>query len=201
MDTLSTRVTFGLPPAWYRWDPEDPMGMTSREVDNRIAQRPALAAIRQTLLRVLTGFWDDAAAQQAVAAAALVEPAPDTALVASLVVVEAERDHLGDEDGEVASLLGLLGRNSPFDIRPRTVEAVDLPAGRAVRLARLARTDGAGPGEMEVVVEMVQHWLPVPGAGTIVVLAGSSPCLHAAEELAQTFDAIAGSVAFRTREP
>ena len=65
-----------------------------------------------------------------------------------------------------------------------------------VRLCRLARTDGAEPGETEVVVEMVQHWLPVPGDGTMVVLAGSSPCLHAADELGRAFNAIAQSVEF-----
>ena len=75
---------------------------------------------------------------------------------------------------------------------------MDLPAGRAVRLARLARTDGAEPGESEVAVEMVQHWLPVPGETTMIVLAGSTPCLHVAEELAEAFDTIARSVGFRT---
>ena len=131
------------------------------------------------------------------AAAALVEPAPDAALVASLVIVEAERDHPGDEEAEIAALVDLLQPDSPFDIRPRTVEAVDLPAGRAVRLCRLARTDGAEPGETEVAVEMVQHWLPVAGEGAMIVLAGSTPCLHVADELATAFDTIARSMAFR----
>jgi hypothetical protein len=94
----------------------------------------------------------------------------------------------------VDHLLALLAAESPFDIRPRTVEPVELPAGRAVRLRRLARTGGAGPGEAEVAVEMVQHWLPVPGGDTIVVLAASTPCLHVADELADAFDAIARSV-------
>jgi hypothetical protein len=198
VDGVTTGLTFDVPDGWYRWDPADPVGGASKELDARIQERPALAPVRQTLLRLLIDFWDDAADQQAVAAAALVEPAPDAALVASVVVVEAERDHPGDEEAEIAALLSLLRADSPFDIRPRTVDTVDLPVGRAVRLGRLARTDGADPGETEVVVEMVQHWLPVPGEATMVVLAGSSPCLHAADELALAFDSIARSVAFQT---
>jgi len=194
---VSTGLTFDVPEAWYRWDPDDTVTASSKELDRRIEERPALATARQTLLRLLIDFWDDAADQNAVAAAALVEPAPDAALVASLVVVEAEREHPGDDDAEIASLEGLLQGPSPYDIRPRTLEVVTLPAGRAVRLRRLSRTDGAEPGGSEVAVEMVQHWLPVPGEGTIVILAGSTPCLHVADELGEAFDAIARSVGFR----
>jgi hypothetical protein len=198
VDGLATGLTFAVPESWYRWDPDDPVAAASRDIDARIAGWPELAPVRQMLLRLLIDIWDDAADQEAVAAAALVEPAPDAALVASLVVVEARRDHPDDEDAEIAALLDLLRGDSPFDIRPRTVDSVDLPAGRAVRLVRLARTDGAEPGETEVAVEMVQHWLPVPGEGTMVVLAGSTPCLHVADELGEAFDTIARSVEFPT---
>jgi hypothetical protein len=194
VDGVTSGLRFAVPDSWYRWDPDDAVTGSSREVDERIEQRLALAPVRQELLCLLTGFWDDAADQQAVAAAALVEPAPDAALVASLVVVEAERNHPGDVEAEIDHLLGLLGAESPFDIRPRTVEPVELPAGRAVRLRRLVRTDVAGPDEGDVAVEMVQHWLPVPGGETMVVLAASTPCLHVAAELADAFDAIASSV-------
>jgi hypothetical protein len=48
-----------------------------------------------------------------------------------------------------------------------------------------------------VAVEMIQHWVPVPGRDTMVILAGSTPCLHVADELADAFDGIARSMAFR----
>jgi hypothetical protein len=160
VDGVTTGLTFDVPTLWYRWDPDDAVFAASKDLDARIEKRPALAPVRQTLLRLLIDFWADAANQQAVAAAALVEPAPDAALVGSVVVVEAERDHPGDEEAEIAALLDLLRADGPFDIRPRTVETVDLPAGRAVRLGRLARTDGADPGETEVVVEMVSTGFP-----------------------------------------
>lgn len=191
---MTLGLTFDVPDAWYRWDPDDPVSTASNELDARIEARPALAPVRQALLRLMLEFWDDAADQEAVAAAALVEPAPDAALVATLVVVEAQRDYPDDEEAEISSLLDLLRGDSPFDIGPRTVEIVDLPVGRSVRLSRLARTDGAEAGETEVAVGMVQHWVPIPGQGTMIVLAGSTPCLHAADELASAFDSIARSV-------
>ena len=189
-------VRFELPPPWFWWDPNDPEGSTARDLDARIVERPELAPARDTMLRVLLGFWDDATDQGAVAAGGLVEPA-DAALVATYVVAAAERMHPEDHHAEIAAVVELLGPASPFDIRPRTVDVVQLPAGRAVRLGRLARTDGAEQGESEVAVDMVQHWLPVAGEPTLLVLAGSTPCLHAADELEAAFDSIARSVEFK----
>lgn len=196
MDGVTAGVRFELPPAWFWWDPDDPEGSTVADLDVRIAKRPELAPARQTMLRVLLGYWADAADQGAIAAGGLVEPAPLAALLATFVVVPTERTHPDDDKAEIASIIELLSPASPFDVRPRTVDVVELPAGRAVRLARLARTDAADPGESEVAVGMVQHWLAVSGQPTLLVLAGSTPCLHAADELEAVFDAIARSVQF-----
>jgi hypothetical protein len=38
--------------------------------------------------------------------------------------------------------------------------------------------------------------VPVPGRRTILVLVGSTPCLDVADELAETFDAIAATLNF-----
>src|SRR2546423_476834 len=126
MDGVSTGIAFELPPAWHRWDPDDPVGASAADLDARIGERRGLAPVRQTVLRLLIGFWHDAAAQQAVAAAALVEPASDAAVVATLVVVEAGREHPGDDAAEIAALVNLLEGASPVDIRPRTIETVKL---------------------------------------------------------------------------
>src|SRR5207249_5581569 len=83
MDRVRRAFTFGTPEGWYVWDPGDPVGASAKALDARVKERPALASVRQTILRLLIDFWDDAAAQQAVAAAARVEPAADAALVAS----------------------------------------------------------------------------------------------------------------------
>jgi hypothetical protein len=198
VDRLSTSLKIEVPANWYHWDPQDAIGTAVRELDERIVIRPALEAARQTILALLLRYWRDATDQQAVAAAALVEPANEAALVASFVAVETERVFPNNDYAEIDRLVATLSPPSPFDIRPRTVEPVELPAGRAVRLVRLGRTDGAGPGESEVVVLMVQHWLPIPGEATMLVLEGSTPCLHAADELEAAFDRVARSLAFES---
>jgi len=187
-------VTFELPPRWYWWDPDDPEAATARDLDARIAQRPAVAPARHILLAVLLRLWDDAADEQAIAAGALAEPAPDGIVLATLVAMAAERTHPRDEDREIAAVLELLRTDSPFDVRPREVAVVDLPAGRAVRLKRVARTDTAGSGESEGVVGMVPRWVPLRDEEALLVLAGSTPCLVAADELETVFDSVARSV-------
>jgi hypothetical protein len=72
----------------------------------------------------------------------------------------------------------------------------DLPAGRAVRLRTLTRTDeGVGHGD-EVLVDLVQHWVPVPGHAAMVVLSGTTPCLDVADDLAAVFDRMAETLRF-----
>jgi hypothetical protein len=187
-----------VPESWYQWDPDDEAAFTARQVDERIARQPELRPARQALLDLLMECWRDAASQGAVAAAALWEPAPLAAVTATLLVMEAPRAAPGDDRGEIADLLDSLSGDSPFDVQPAELGTVDLPAGPAVRLRRLARTDAANSGEPDIIVDMVQHWIPVPGRTEIIVLAGSTPCLAVADDLARTFDAIAAMVALNS---
>jgi hypothetical protein len=191
---MSLAFHLRVPETWYRWDPDDEAASTTRQVDERVAGQPELRPARQTLMRLLMECWRDAGRQGAVAAAALWEPAPLAAVTATLLVLETERAAPGDDDGEIAGLLDSLSDESPFDIRPAELERIDLPAGRAVKVRRLARTDAATPDEPDIIVDMVQHWIPVPGGTEILVLAGSTPCLAVADDLARTFDAIAATV-------
>ena len=186
-----------LPPPWYRWDPNDEVGASARAVDAWLAERPEFGPARQALLRLLLDTWADAAQQGALAAGLLWEPAPGAALAARLFVLAAERRAPGDDPAEIAALLGALGAPSPHDLRPRECAPVDLPAGRAVRLRRTTRTGDAEPGDPEMAVEMVQHWIPVRGGTETVILAGETPCVAIADDLAEVFDAIAGSLELR----
>ena len=200
MDQLTWSFSVAVPDRWYVRD-EDPWGReasTARAVEDRIAGRPDLAPVEPVLRRLLMDSWQDAELQGALAAATLWEPSDDGsgATAATLVVVAAERTEPEDDDAEIAGLLDLLGANSETDLASRQATVVDLPAGQAIRLRQLTRTDGAQAGEAELVVDTVQHWVPVPGRRAILVLVGSTPCLDVAEELAATFDAIAGSLVF-----
>jgi hypothetical protein len=201
MDELTWNFTLAVPDRWYVRD-EDPWvreASTARTVKDRIAGRPDLAPVEAVLRRLLMDSWEDAELQGAVAAATFWEPSEDGsgATAATLVVVAAERVEPGDDAAEIAGLLDVLGADSETDLAPRGVSAVQLPAGRAVRLRRLTCTSGAGPGEAELTVDTVQHWVPVPGGPAILVLVGSTPCLEVADELCATFDAIAGTLVFK----
>ncbi|HVW33738.1 MAG TPA: hypothetical protein VHL53_14470 [Acidimicrobiia bacterium] len=186
-----------LPPQWYRWDRDDEVGSSARAVDAWLAEHPGFRPARQALLRLLLETWADATDQGALAAAVLWQPAPGAALAARLFVLVAERKVPGDETAEIDALLDALGTPSPHDLRFRECEPVDLPAGRAVRLRRLSRTGDADPGEPEMAVDMVQHWVPVPGGTETVILAGETPCVAVSDDLASVFDAIAGSLELR----
>jgi hypothetical protein len=191
---MSAAFHVWVPDTWYQWDPADEAASTARQVDERIARQPELQSARQTLIHLLMECWRDAARQGAVAAAALWEPAPLAAVTATLLVMVAERAAPGDDRKEIAGLLDSLSGDSPFDVRPADLELIDLPVGPAVRLHRLARTDVATLGEPDVIVDVVQHWVPVPGGTEILVLAGSTPCLAIADDLSRTFDTMAATL-------
>jgi hypothetical protein len=194
---MNVELDLALPPHWYRWDPENEVESSAREIDVHLAGHPEFGPARQALLRLLLDTWADAADQGALAAALLWQPAPGAALAARLFALAAERKVPSDEPAEIAALLDALGTPSPDDLAPRECGPVDLPAGRAVRLRRLTRTGDAQPGEPEMAVDMVQHWIPVPGGSETLVLAGETPCVAVADDLAEVFDAIAGSLVLR----
>jgi len=203
VDGLNWNFSLAVPDRWYvrdeaSWATE---ATTARAVQERLVRRPDLAPVGPVLCQLLMDSCRDAGLHGAVAAATLWEPSGhgSGATAATLVVVAAERAQPEDDAAEVARLLQVLREGSDSDLAPREVSAVQLPAGDAVRLRRLTCTDGAGPGEAELVIDTVQHWVPVPGGSAILVLVGSTPCLDVADELAETFDAIAETLAFDGR--
>ena len=200
MEQLTWSFSLAVPDRWYVRD-DDPRGSEAsiaRQVEDRLALRPDRAVAAPVLLQLLMDSWHDAEHQGAVAAATLWEPSDDGsgAAAATLIAVMAQRAEPDDDAAEITGLLELLGAASDFDLAPRSVCTVELRAGRAVRLRRLTRTEGAEPGEANLVVDTVQHWVPVPGGEAILVLVGSTPCLDVADELAAIFDAIAGTLEF-----
>jgi len=201
VDGLNPSFSLAVPERWYVRDADtrEWESSTASQMDERLACRPDLLAAASTLRRVVMDSWKDAESQGALAAATLWEPSDDgRGATAATLVVAAERARPDDGAAEIAGLVAALGEPSESDLAPRRVSAVELPVGPAVRLRRLTRTTGAGPGEGELVVDTVQHWVPVPGGRTIVVLAGSTPCLDVADELAEAFDAIAATLRFDT---
>ena len=94
--------------------------------------------------------------------------------------------------GSVEELLEGAAAATELDVRPRQAAAVELPAGPAVRVRCLRRS---GPDD-DLLVDVVEHWVPVPGQQDLLLLRGSTPCLDLGDELAAVFDRIAGTLGF-----
>ena len=189
MDGLSWDFALTVPPGWYLYDP-DPKGRldtTTRAVDRRIEAVPELAPARQALVDMLLGFWQDADGQGALAAALLWEPAPTAAVAANLTVLA-----FRDGPSTVEELLAGAAAATDLDVRPRESALIERAAGPAVRVRCLRRS---GPDD-DLLVDVVEHWVPVPGHREVLLLRGSTPCLDVADELADVFDRIAGTLGF-----
>lgn len=89
----------------------------------------------------------------------------------------------------IGQLTTELAADRPGDIGPRTVEAVPLPAGTAVRVRMLA-DGGADPAGRQVVSDVVQYWLPLPDRGVAVVAATSTAILTDGDQLAALLDTL-----------
>ncbi len=192
MDELTWDFALVVPSGWYVYDP-DPTSRresTSAAVDDRIRETRALAPARSTLVDLLLGFWADADDELALAAAVLWEPGDPAAVAANLTVVA--YSNAPELDALKAGAAGATGD----DVRPREVTTVDLPAGPGVRVRALRRSGPDDSGDAELLVDVVEHWVPVPRHSDVLLLRGSTPCIDLADEIADVFDQIAGTLEF-----
>jgi hypothetical protein len=189
MDGVSWDFGLTVPPGWYLYDPDPDtrLDSTLKAVDSRIEAVPEVAPARQALVDVVLGLWRDADDQGALAAAVLWEPAPRAAVAASLTVLA-----FSDGPGTIEALLAGASAATGLDVGPREAAPVELPAGAAVRVRCLRRS---GPDD-DLLVDVVEHWVPVPGHRDVLLLRGSTPCLDLGDELAAVFDRVAGTLGF-----
>ena len=194
MDELTWHVTLAFPPRWYAYDPDPTsrLDSTKAAVDDRIRETPALAPARLALMDMLLGFWAEADEQGALAAAVLWEPGDPAAVAANLTVVA--YSDAPELEALKAGAAGAPGK----DVRPRDVTTVDLLAGPAVRVRALRSSGQDGSRDAELLVDVVEHWVPVPGHSDVLLLRGSTPCLDVADVMADVFDQIAGTLEFRS---
>ena len=187
--------TIEIPDGWYLRDPD----LSNRQqgieafADELIAAAPELAGQRAEMVDRYLTFASDADAKSAVIAAMLWEPADEVPIAADLRIHEAERDFSDDLDKELAHLEETLSQADHDDLGPRVVQIVDLPAGRAVRLRLLTQTD-PDPDGSTIALDVVQHWVPVPGFPDTVLISATTPNLVFADELVEAFDAIAATL-------
>lgn len=191
---LSWNVSVVVPKSWCPSDPDPATraASTAAAVDRRIAADPELAGARRELIDILLGFAETADEKGALVAATLWEPGDYAPTVANVMVLAAATP----EPPGIDTLVEALARPAASDAGPRDVQEMQLPAGPAVRLRLLTATEGP-PDEPSVVLDAIQHWIPVPGCpGEAAVVSSSTPCLDVGDALATLSDEIAISVRF-----
>lgn len=194
-DTPPTGIALTAPPDWFvlDLDPQRRDASVARVVAGRIALDPHLAPHRAKLVAVLSRAARDAAAAGVVLTASYSATDPGGRPVsANLNVMFAEL-------GPVTDLDELRDRyaEEPTGQAGRRVEVVELPAGRAVRIAETRGEQIEGFAAITVATE--QYVVPVPGDGRrAAVLTFTSPT--PAEPLAAVFAGVAASFRFVTGE-
>lgn len=194
-----------VPESWYELD-LDAKGSKARieqAVDEQVRADPLLASARGAIIERLLGFAADARDKGALACATLWTIIDNVEVAANVMVFSVSRDSPPDLETELSGLEAQLGRRSSVDVGDRFVERVTLPAGAAIRLRVLAESSvepasngraHAGEGGGGIVVDTVQHWLPVPDAEHTLLVSGTTPCLAYGDDLAAVFDSIAASL-------
>lgn len=199
---VTTELTWDFaldaPEGWYRWEcyPERRAEVDAGQVDARVAAQPELAPHRSQILEFLADFGAHADRCFAYAALTRWEPGDDAPEVAHFMVAGGERRHPQRTDREIAYLSEVLAKPVEGDVSVRTVEAVALDAGPAVRLHVIAQAPKSRRRDPTVVLDTIQYWVPVPEREEMIVLVGTTPSLGPREEFAATIDAMVASLRF-----
>jgi len=162
---------------------------------------PRLSATPEELLPLLWAFTLDAWEFGATRAAVQVIDLPDCRYGACVRVYNEELTGAAAErPGKAAKQAKILARQlrEPHagDVSSRVVQVVDLPGGVAVRVSYRADDEGGAqaPGSASVVLEVLEHWFPVPGQPRALVVEGRTSFLADAGGMVADLDRIAASV-------
>jgi hypothetical protein len=154
-------------------------------VDQLVADAPGLRGDTARLVAVAEGVVADAEAHDALLAAVGFEVVGGALVALSLAAYGVPGDEAFDVDALAEDLDG------------GEVVVVDLPVGRAVRVHAVSEA-APGPDGRALVIEGVDHFIPVPGRTDMLLLTGSTPSLAAGDAPPPIFDEIAASVRFAT---
>lgn len=187
--------SISFPEGWFVTDPD----VTTRPasiagaVDAYMAARPDVEIERDELVEVLLGLAGDADEKGALVAATLWDVAGDVVVLGNVMVFEGGRVTGDSVDAEIAALKSILSQREASDASKRDVRVVQLGAGKAVRLRMLTETDRDEHGDT-LALDVIEHWLPVPGHPDSIIVSASTPNLALADDLAESFDWIAQNV-------
>lgn len=163
-------------------------------VDQQAALGLVVARRRKRWSRYLARAWEDARAQHALEAWAMVYDADGLPAQAMLWVHGGEREHPDDADAEIRSLQSALAVAREGDVGDREVSVVGLPAGPAVRVR--VRAEDEPSRRRSLLIDGVSYWVPVPGEPDMLLLSFSTPVLVLADALAEIADEVAQTLRF-----
>ena len=194
--------TLRLPESWYEFDVwrATHTGDLARLVDRRVAAEPDLEQHRGALLRLLRQLAEDAERKGALLVGAMLETVDDAGmLVASMTVFQTEGAP-DEADNTVEAIAGQLTAVAPAEGSStwRRVGVVELPAGRAVRVAGV-ETSELGSRSLDCVV--MQTLIPVPGGRGVLDVVLTSPQVELAEGMLDLFEAISATLAWSSETP
>lgn len=188
---------FGLrvPESWVEFDAwrATRTGDLARLMDARIAQSPELKPYRGGLLKALREAAGEAERHGALFCAAMTDLVEDAGMLAATVMVfqsDPEPDPVNDTPEVIA---GRVNSVSPTNGSApwRRVEIVEIPAGRAVRVAGV-QTARLGGQSVDCVV--MHTLIPVPGGRGVLNVVLSSPQVELGEAMLDLFDAISSTL-------
>jgi len=188
----SVRVT--APDDWMAVDvaadPAARWATLAPQVDELLWRRPELAVARSWVEHVAHDVAVDPVVEGALGMLVGFAALPDgfAAMSAGLWDMPGlDKTAGGVEPGELARRLAA---PQPDDLTEREVTVVGLPCGDAVRVHTITEA----PTEPRSEVEGVDHLVPVPGTGDVLLLSCTTPTVALGDVLLPLFDSIAWSI-------
>jgi hypothetical protein len=196
--TATAGFTLRVPESWYGFDVwrATRTGDLARLVDARIEAAPELVPRRGALLKLLREAAAHAERQGAVFGAAMVDRVQDAGVLVATAMVFQTDGRPDPADNTVEAIAGQVRAVAPVEWSPewRRVEIVELPAGRAVRVAGVEAIELDGRGAVQCVV--MQTLVPIPEDRGVLNVVLTSPQAQLAESMLELFEAVSATLAW-----
>jgi hypothetical protein len=194
--TVATGYTLRVPDSWWEFDVwrATRTGDLARLVDSRIAADRALAPHRGVLLKLLRDAAAHAERHGARFCAVSADPVDGAGTLLAIAMVFETAAPPGLTG--VEAIAGRITARAPAPGSPswRRVEIVDVPAGRAVRVSGVERTDMGGGRCLDTVT--MQTLVPVPDGDEVLNVVLTSPQVPLAEPMLDLFEAVSDTLSF-----
>lgn len=198
MTVTPAGFTLRVPESWYEFDVWRATRTSdlARLVDARIAQAPELLPRRSALLKLLREAAGDAERQGAVFCAAMVDRVADAGVLVATIMVFQTDGGPDPADNTVAAIAGQVSAVSAVDGAStwRRVEVIEIPAGRAVRVAGVELAERTERAQISGVV--MQTLIPVPDGQGVLNVVLTSPQVELADSMLELFEAITATLAW-----